>query len=525
MKGNDLKMIKIKINNFRTIEEVKLEIDDSKRIVSLVGLNGSGKTNILRAINSFCDRHHDLEKDKPMLVTNDKIYEKWNDEKIDSLENEISAPTYFYYEKDITNKTKSIIKSKIKELSNIDNVTKNLFAEYNEELFKVSILKEGLVYSYVSNPQENRLTSLGILLNYFTKIIYEKYNQSNPIMKVFSNSDLDESYFLDEKYPKFIFNFFEDNLTEKIKSSSHITVTQKENLYKVIEVAKAVGELYMDKNIPSSSFKENFSKELDVDFSYEISILNDKNNPKYNALESFLMSCGEEVFTDALEIANEIKKDRSSIDKKKIERLKQRIASRCTNVYKEIFEQNDIYAYPAFSFEMYELKIQVHTKEIYLVNIDDDSKENSDGYKAILSLIINLRKFVYESSKNSTNKTYFLLGDEMEKNLHIFAQIKLINYIHSEISQIDNLKLIMTTHSPFLLEDDNDDSVHYVIYRDSTGFTHAIKESECNDDMYEGKIIINLRKVLKDNMLLEKLMKHENIIADNMQESIEPLSL
>src|SRR2546423_192789 len=48
-----MKYLSITVNNFKGIRELTLKLKDTEKVITLVGLNESGKTTILEAINSF----------------------------------------------------------------------------------------------------------------------------------------------------------------------------------------------------------------------------------------------------------------------------------------------------------------------------------------------------------------------------------------------------------------------------------------------------------------------------------------
>jgi predicted ATP-dependent endonuclease of OLD family len=62
-----MKIVKIEIKRFRSIQEISFEIDQSYSLISFCGENNAGKTNILRAMQLFFQPYQiDYEKDVPI---------------------------------------------------------------------------------------------------------------------------------------------------------------------------------------------------------------------------------------------------------------------------------------------------------------------------------------------------------------------------------------------------------------------------------------------------------------------------
>ena len=63
-----IRIVKVKINRYRSILNLEFEVNDNKNIISICGENNVGKTNTLRAINLFFHpEEYDESTDRPML--------------------------------------------------------------------------------------------------------------------------------------------------------------------------------------------------------------------------------------------------------------------------------------------------------------------------------------------------------------------------------------------------------------------------------------------------------------------------
>lgn len=66
-----MKLKSINIKRFRSINDLKLEIDTSNNFISICGPNNVGKTNVLRALNLFFNpSSYVFENDTPYLKQN-----------------------------------------------------------------------------------------------------------------------------------------------------------------------------------------------------------------------------------------------------------------------------------------------------------------------------------------------------------------------------------------------------------------------------------------------------------------------
>lgn len=496
------------IKNFNTINDVKIQIDETNdKIINLIGLNGSGKTNILKSIEAFCDKKISLEKYKPTMVSSEIDWDEWSDEeynKVLELVKEENNNRYIYYEKNMSENTKQQLLEKIKKIQLTKEIYKDLITE---NIYKINVIKTDEYYAYIYDEIHFSLLPFSYFLIYATKHIQEKYKESTPIISLFQKVSLVEV--LDEQslnsYGKYFFDLLEDKLVERIENKVGISKIQKVELVNIVKQINEIQNFYNLNQLPDFEFIQNSAKELSLDYEYDIKILNDVKDPKYSSIVSFYKSANNGVFELAKETAEEFKKDKNIQDEHKIRRNKEKIKSLCVKSYNAIFKQNDIYAKPNFHFDGSSLKITVSTIKKFLINIDDNTDMNSDGYKAILCLIINLRKFIFEAKQNPT-KEYILLADEIEKNIHPLAQMKLIKYILNEVKEISNLKIFLTTHSPFLINNSKE-VLNNVVLRNEYGFTLLIPKKDIKNEITEDNIVLKVHDILQQNRLFEDFYK------------------
>jgi ABC-type lipoprotein export system ATPase subunit len=208
---------------------------------------------------------------------------------------------------------------------------------------------------------------------------------------------------------------------------------------------------------------------------------------------------------------------------------------------RKLFSSFDIYAIPNFNFSGNQLVLTVEDKN----NIDILERKtefNSSGYKAFFQFVLKL-KAIENRSQINKEKTFLLLADEPDKNLHILLQHQLLNFFINIANQNNNVKILYTTHSPYLINPL--ENTIYVIDKyivdkgqNISGSTYISKFNKELRDL-SGNKIISLLPIFKsidyiygDNDLsitsfFNNLMKDNKFIyidkkVDIEQENIEP---
>ncbi|WP_454782807.1 AAA family ATPase [Legionella sp. WA2022007384] len=98
-----MKLIRIEIQNFRTINRIKFNPSD---YTLLVGANNAGKTTIIDALRIFYEHEgykYVDERDKPYNVNNEKEIESWIELgfSITEEEEKLLPKTYKHYKREI----------------------------------------------------------------------------------------------------------------------------------------------------------------------------------------------------------------------------------------------------------------------------------------------------------------------------------------------------------------------------------------------------------------------------------------
>ena len=166
-----MRLSEICIKNYKSIKkELKIKINDSKNIVTFIGKNGSGKTNILRAIRESLTnnnyRRELIDSEYKLIFTSEEIQKYSELLDVDSVTNEVLVTC-----NNIQNKNEAIRKkiysSALKEIS----------SKYSEML-----KKEFEVYKKASNDY---LKQLKKILDQYSSL----YN-----LKLYENDNVQYSY-------------------------------------------------------------------------------------------------------------------------------------------------------------------------------------------------------------------------------------------------------------------------------------------------------------------------------------------
>ncbi|OON93755.1 MAG: hypothetical protein ATN33_05345 [Epulopiscium sp. Nele67-Bin001] len=104
-------------------------------------------------------------------------------------------------------------------------------------------------------------------------------------------------------------------------------------------------------------------------------------------------------------------------------------------------------------FEQSELKLKFNSKKVTFI-IEEPNRESydfnqlSDGYSAVLDIIINLIMRMEKTVTNAYDIEGIVLIDEIETHLHIRLQAKILPFLTKFFPKI---QFIVTTHSPVVL--------------------------------------------------------------------------
>lgn len=425
-----IKLEKVEIYKYKSIESTQ-SFDVGDKITILVGMNESGKTNILEALSkvnyfnnddkSFqFDKMHDYPRkeykklkddgDIPKAITCFYTISKdmQNSIKEDLRVNEFSIEK-FSYTKDYNNNGVyaeiDIDNKKFIELYFKDFKEKIEEAIYTDILNIKNIQDIDSIIEKVKNIENNEdiLQSFEHLKNIY------KYQVDNPIVEYIIQE------WIKPKLPKFLYYDEYYSLPSRISIES----LQKEKLEnEELKTAKALFEL----------------ANIDID--------------------AIIKSNNFEVLTAELEATQ-------------------------SSITDEIFEYWDTNKNLEIEFDI-EPTSTNNNEHILNIRVKNTDKrvslpldKRSKGFNWFFSFLVWFNKI-----QENKNNQYILLLDEPGLNLHAMAQENLLNFLE-ELSK--NYQIIYTTHSPFMIDSNHLDRV-YTIYETKEGsiISDSVQQKDAN---------------------------------------------
>lgn len=405
-----MKLTRVEITNFRSIKDVTINFDHSCRI--LVGINESGKSNILRAL-SFLDHETIPDKDeiREPLANEPVITESGVDFIFDFDEQEINQ-IYKAVEFEFLSKEKNapIIKDENKSYTLYE-----FCAARSQGIYWVDLIsnKKSITTWTLKNNYK-------LLPNWKTHIDYKKSLTSkikSPTNCLIVNTN-DAQYKNEELRPLDILEI--DNI---ITESAKQIVKEK--------MPKAIFWQYDSNNlIPSSVTIESFKNDTSTCI------------PLKNMFNLAGISDISKAITDA-----------QAGSSNKLPNLLDRVSQKTTEHIKDVWKD---YKNIEFSLTPNGGKIEIHVKEKnrYLFS------HRSDGFKRFVTFILMISSIV----KNNTLKNCLLLVDEPEIGLHPSGVRDLRNEL-IKISKASNY-VVSSTHSIFMVDADNI-SRHYIVTKEN----------------------------------------------------------
>jgi predicted ATPase len=550
-----MKIKKLEINNYKSIKKEQM-IDFSVPFISLVGKNGSGKTNVLDAIfnvfdsRSYSERNKmdyrfylelediDIKEFKDKINIDDKViqaYWKIDDNRTYTNINRIKAPLI----DDILNNTEQSIYDLanelkkeleafidvIKELAN-DDYSRSEFTidvDFQEEdlkkstnygwLFRILLDENEELYKKVKEIIDIRRKGEELIIGYpyFNDRIY--YRQHKNFKLVYNRPKLTsfESKYIhiDEEAIK--------NEIDKINIETKNHRKKIDGLYNEIE--RKLQTLY-------SIIDENEIMQMDLDDKFEsvlnkvisacnpkIYYLRNENNQLFfkekGAWGSYYRSIDERTIIDtfvkykySLSEEEEIKK-KVEDDKLTPEEMSELSANLEDFINKNI---------PAFD-----------------KNMIKGIKVSKDLNFSIVEKSGDIIPFSQTNSGRRWYYTYFLvkgclkpgdilLMDEPANNLHPEAQIQ----IRSEIEEISKTnRVIMTTHSPYMISPDS--NVYYLEITEDGTVLHERNNFEIQS-LFKNLGVPNLKTIIGDMLINNKLLSLENV-GSKMKEVLSKLNI
>lgn len=457
---------RVEIYKYKSIENTQA-FDVDERITVLVGMNESGKTNVLEAlakVNYFNDDEkfkfdniHDYPRKElkssqknneiPRAITchytiSEKLKEKINDE----LGSKIFEVTNFSYTKDYTNKesfdglevdNKEFLNSYFKDLKDIEQTLKNKLIEIDNIDTINNIIKE-------LGQEKEKYNELIEKLEDIKKFYHnERKSDNSPISKYI------ERMWIKPNLPKFLYYDEYYSLPSRVS----IQKLQQEKLKdEELKTAKALFELAnIDiKTLIESDNFENLQAELEA----RESAVTDELFKFWNTNKNLQIEF--------------------KIDK--------------------ISDTNN--------------KITEHILDIRVKNTDKrvslSLNKRSKGFNWFFSFLVWFKKI-----QEDTNAQYILLLDEPGLNLHAMAQENLLNFLE-ELSE--QYQIIYTTHSPFMIDSSHLERVRTIFEtKEGSKISDSLQEKDPNT-------LFPLQAALGYNIAQNLFISKNNLIVEGISD-------
>lgn len=398
-----MKIEKIKVNNFRSLKNFCMDLEDELSLI--VGKNNTGKTSVIEILNKFLNKSSTLECDDFNIEYTMDLEKNLKNEEYEFIMQGIKLKIFIRYD----------------ENDNLSNVSKFLTTLDVENNYIV------LDFEYVLNEDNFQL-----LKTEYLKFIKE-------------NSDKDFEYFFRHNYKKY-FKFIKRSLgydREKNKENEEIYIdleNDKEinNLVniKYISAKRAVDNKDTNNtlSLQSASYYERIKDKPEMeqsiaDFRTELEETDKKFDEKY-----------ESIFENVLKKIKEfggLKKDDLNIK------------------IKSLLQQSNILKGNTTVF--YNYNDQSNLPESY----------NGLGYLNLISIIFEIENIINDFSKEDQKADINLLFiEEPEAHTHPQMQYVFINNIKSLLKKSSeekkiNLQTIITTHSSHIVSQSDFSDIKY----------------------------------------------------------------
>ncbi len=455
--------VKYSIKRFRTIVDSQDIQLDSNKINIILGVNGSGKSNILDAIRWFSgDENIKNIKSKTTVFFPD----------FDPNNPYLDSPEIVYTD-ELDDDEKDYVLNALEEL--------DIGPLKNNNLCRYFIQYKDLYYKNL-NVSKNGLTDLGkikekIVLNFKNYWPIDLFVQE------------EENGF---KYWKFATN--SENAKVEIKNSNKDDLTKKV-LCDAIDVWQGIEKMFKER--PNILFSRNLEADNHILFEYPIiGVRNpDTLNPTFKNILNML---GENTINDLQKI---IDLSSSESNRPIIRDLKDKINQKSRECFTQIFKNFTINTIPEIVIDdnMFQIVIKVDSNRHYA---SSETTYQSSGFKAFLWLIIMLE--VIKFWNNTKYGRTILVVDEPDKSLHILLQYELAKYLEVNFKNQNNVFILLTSHSPFLIP--NLDENIYISEMNKNGCTNIVKANDINDIRSNGifpLITLFHMKKLKEELYID----------------------
>lgn len=287
-------------------------------------------------------------------------------------------------------------------------------------------------------------------------------------------------------------------LEELIKMDSANT----DELSQIKEIAEYLNENKWTESIPDYEF-------------ISFSVFRDVLKSKYTIDEVKK----EQKVLNILKIAGidieQIDKDITENNVFSIQDVENEYAEIATTKFKEIFKQVDD------NFKL-RIKIDSATRSIYFStqdkttdNVSIPIDDRSEGFKWYLSIYLTLYNYI----ENNDTHNKILLLDEPNLYLHAEAQMDLLERVFKK--EFKNIQIIYTTHSPYMIDSANTNSIKIIEKETQTNIYNSAREyALARKDMNDVDALTPVMTALHLNIANELIVNSNNniIIVEGIQD-------
>ncbi|MEM1578040.1 MAG: AAA family ATPase [Candidatus Pacearchaeota archaeon] len=446
-----MKLCKIKIKEFGSIEELEIDFSENPRV--LVGINESGKTNILHALRLLGNYN----------VQNDDIRETSTGGLI--KEGEIT----FIFEFD--EKELKEIFEKVRNKILMRNINKNVVrddeTQYNlKDLIEKKYKKGFYTIDLIKKTKSAGYYSIKhlILSDTFKKPkVGINYTFGDPSLGTLNLSNFE---FIDiEDFKNIPANYFDETVEfknlESLIEKAEIDII-KNNLPKVV-YWEYKDEYLLPRSIPLDSFIANPNSCIPLKNLFLISDIPE------DRVSSYLQ-----------EFRGDFNRLQSRLDK---------VAKKATNFFKKAWPE---YKNIEFNLQLTETSIKCSVKELNKW----DFQKRSDGFRRFIALLLHL--FI-PAEKGLLNNALILI-DDAEISLHPHG----CRYLLEQLKKLARNNYVMfATHSIFMIDTKNIKR-HYIVKkkRETTTIKEATEENYISEEVLYNALGASVYEVLKNKNIL-----------------------
>lgn len=426
-----MKLDKIKIVNFRSIEDLELDFYNNSRV--LVGINEAGKSNILKAAALLSDEikyeNDDIRQesfeDGRVLESFVEFFFTFNKEQIDSLKDLLADITL------TINTDPSILLHNNKSITYSELCKLKGACSYKVDMFKKEAECKFLAFN---NPHEYKVCdTLKLVSTQCPEDYAVEINGENVLLNEYSLIDT-------------------ENLDSSLIPEEYLTPCKISDINKILrENVSEIFEQYKPETIYWRFVKENLLP----------------NKVKLDEFEKDPNSCIP--LKNMFELADydniEDSLEEARVRTNGIKNLLTRIAETATKHFNSIWNEYDDVK---FELSLNGEYIEPSIKDVYN---NFGLAQRSDGFQRFITFLLMISiKVRHNSLKNA-----LLIVDEPEISLHPYGA----KFLRDELSKIaENNYVLYSTHSPFMI-DEKEIEKHYRICKEKEK-TIALKTNESN---------------------------------------------